>query len=64
MADIPDKPETTEVARPEWLAAFLADRGMRKPSAHTMKAYCQDFDAIATLVQAMRTACRECGWAT
>jgi integrase/recombinase XerC len=38
------------VARPEWFAAFLADRGTRKPSAHTMKAYRQDFDAIATLV--------------
>jgi len=31
-------------------AAFLADRGTRKPSAHTIKAYCQDFGAIATLV--------------
>ena len=35
---------------PEWFAAFLADRGTRKPSVHTMKAYRQDFDAIATLV--------------
>ena len=39
-----------EPSRPEWFAAFLADRGTRKPSAHTMKAYRQDFDAIATLV--------------
>jgi integrase/recombinase XerC len=39
-----------EVSRPEWFAAFLADRGTRKPSAHTMRAYRQDFDAIATLV--------------
>ena len=37
-------------ARPEWFAAFLADRGTRKPSAHTLKAYRQDFDAIATLI--------------
>ena len=35
---------------PAWFAAFLADRGTRKPSAHTMKAYRQDFDAIATLI--------------
>ena len=40
--------ETRE--RPEWLAASLADRGTRKPSAHTMKAYRQDFDAIAALI--------------
>ena len=46
MADAPD----TESSRPEWFAAFLADRGTRKPSAHTMKAYRQDFDAIATFV--------------
>ena len=37
-------------ARPEWFGAFLADRGTRKPSAHTLKAYRQDFDAIATLI--------------
>lgn len=36
--------------RPEWFAAFLADRGTRKPSVHTMKAYRQDFDAIAALI--------------
>jgi site-specific recombinase XerC len=36
--------------RPEWFAAFLADRGTRKPSPHTMKAYRQDFDAIAALI--------------
>jgi integrase/recombinase XerC len=39
-------------ARPDWFAAFLADRGTRKPSIHTMKAYCQDFDAIAALIVA------------
>src|SRR6202048_3994984 len=45
-----DAPGPTEPARPEWFAAFLADRGTRKPSPHTMKAYRQDFDAIATLI--------------
>src|SRR6202158_880493 len=45
-----DAPGPTGPTRPEWFAAFLADRGTRKPSAHTMKAYRQDFDAIATLV--------------
>ena len=47
MADAADD---TDVSRPEWFAAFLADRGTRKPSAHTMKAYRHDFDAIATLI--------------
>ena len=44
----------TEVADtdlfPEWFSQFLNDRQTRKPSAHTMKAYRQDFIAIATLV--------------
>jgi integrase/recombinase XerC len=35
---------------PEWFSQFLNDRQTRKPSAHTMKAYRQDFVAIATLV--------------
>ena len=35
---------------PNWFAQFLNDRQTRKPSAHTMKAYRQDFIAIATLV--------------
>ena len=35
---------------PEWFSQFLNDRQTRKPSAHTMKAYRQDFIAIATLV--------------
>ena len=38
------------VLRPQWFAPFLADRGTRKPSPHTMKAYRQDFDAIAALI--------------
>ena len=46
----PGRTNTPDVSRPEWFAAFLADRGTRKPSAHTIKAYCQDFDAIATLI--------------
>lgn len=50
MEHPPDRIDTAEVLHPEWFAAFLADRGTRKPSVHTMKAYCQDFDAIATLV--------------
>ena len=37
---------------PGWFVAFLADRATRKPSAHTMKAYRQDFDAIAPLLSA------------
>jgi site-specific recombinase XerD len=44
------QPDDVDGARPEWFAAFLADRGTRKPSAHTLKAYRQDFDAIATLI--------------
>jgi integrase/recombinase XerC len=35
---------------PDWFTAFLHDRQTRKPSAHTMKAYRQDFIAIARLV--------------
>jgi hypothetical protein len=35
---------------PAWFEAFLADRGTRKPSAHTMKAYRQDFEAIAAAI--------------
>jgi integrase/recombinase XerC len=35
---------------PDWFTDFLNDRQTRKPSAHTMKAYRQDFIAIARLV--------------
>ena len=45
-----EQPDGVEASRPEWFAAFLADRGTRKPSAHTTKAYRQDFDAIAALI--------------
>src|ERR1700694_6011509 len=43
-------PNDTALLRPEWFAAFLADQGTRKPSPHTMKAYRQDFDAIAAFI--------------
>jgi hypothetical protein len=33
-----EQPDSIERARPEWFAAFLADRGTRKPSVHTLKA--------------------------
>jgi site-specific recombinase XerC len=35
---------------PDFFTEFLADRGTRKPSPHTMKAYRQDFDAIAKII--------------
>ena len=35
---------------PAWFTAFLADRAVRKPSPHTIKAYRQDFAAIAALL--------------
>ena len=35
---------------PTWFTQFLNDRQTRKPSAHTMKAYRQDFTSIATLI--------------
>ena len=50
MVDAPGHTAPVEVSRPEWFAAFLADRGTRKPSVHTLKAYRQDFDAIAALI--------------
>jgi hypothetical protein len=37
--------------RRAWFASFLADRGTRKPSPHTLKAYGQDFDAIAAIIE-------------
>jgi integrase/recombinase XerC len=45
-----EQPDSVERVRPAWFAGFLADRGTRKPSAHTIKAYRQDFDAIAGLI--------------
>jgi integrase/recombinase XerC len=35
---------------PNWFTQFLNDRQTRKPSAHTTKAYRQDFIAIANLM--------------
>jgi site-specific recombinase XerD len=35
---------------PDWFTEFLHDRQTRKPSSHTMKAYRQDFIAIASLI--------------
>ena len=40
----------TAAATPDWFADFLIDRATRKPSAHTMKAYRQDFTAVADLL--------------
>jgi integrase/recombinase XerC len=40
----------TAAATPTWFADFLNDRATRKPSAHTMKAYRQDFTAVADLL--------------
>jgi hypothetical protein len=55
---LPSRRDGASVGACSWprFAAFIADRGTRKPSAHTIKAYCQDFGAIAT--------CRGCRWAT
>jgi integrase/recombinase XerC len=46
----PDAQRPTRDPYPQWFAQFLDDCQTRKPSAHTMKAYRQDFVAIATLV--------------
>lgn len=40
----------TEPVYPQWFSMFLADRAVRKPSPHTLKAYRQDFVAIAALL--------------
>lgn len=40
----------TAVALPTWFADFLTDRATRKPSPHTIKAYRQDFTAVAALL--------------
>jgi hypothetical protein len=50
MASMPRPLDDRELHYPEWFSAFLADRAIRKPSAHTAKAYRQDFLAIATLL--------------
>lgn len=50
----PDPSPLTDAQRPEWFRAFLSDRATRKPSPHTLQAYRQDFDAIATLIVGAR----------
>lgn len=45
-----DHQTSSTVAYPGWFTDFLADCAIRKPSPHTMKAYRQDFAAIAALV--------------
>jgi len=42
----------TGPATPAWFSDFLIDRATRKPSEHTMKAYRQDFTAVAALLTA------------
>jgi integrase/recombinase XerC len=49
-ASYADSPVAERDPFPQWFERFLDDRQTRKPSAHTMKAYRQDFVAIATLV--------------
>lgn len=46
----PESEEATELVYPDWFEAFIVDRQIRKPSAHTLKAYRQDFVAIADLM--------------
>jgi site-specific recombinase XerC len=40
----------TAAATPNWFCDFLIDRATRKPSAHTLKAYREDFTAVADLL--------------
>jgi len=42
--------DATTAPPPNWFADFLNDRATRKPSAHTLKAYRQDFTAVADLL--------------
>lgn len=51
-----DVPAPEPPPYPQWFARFLADRQTRKPSAHTIKAYQQDFVAIASLITDGRPA--------
>ena len=41
---------TTETSRPAWFDEFLADRGTRKPSPHTLAVNGRDFDGIAAVI--------------
>lgn len=51
-APVADEPQAPEAASqyPQWFVRFLDDRQTRKPSAHTVKAYRQDFVAIAARI--------------
>ena len=62
----PAPPPAADVAAtdPEWFESFLADRGTRKTSAHTLKAYRQDFDAIASLIAGDGLRFPGCRWPT
>lgn len=48
MTPVPRALSDDESRYPGWFLAFLADRAVRKPSPHTVKAYRQDFTSIAT----------------
>lgn len=48
MTPVPRALSDDQSRYPGWFLAFLADRAVRKPSPHTVKAYRQDFVAIAT----------------
>lgn len=63
MADSPDRTDTTEVPRPEWFAAFLADRGTRKPSAHTRRPTARTSTRSPPSSPAARMASRGWRWA-
>jgi integrase/recombinase XerC len=45
-----DGAKAADESFPHWFTQFLNDRQTRKPSAHTTKAYRQDFAAIAALM--------------
>lgn len=49
-ASVEDESAPAADATPGWFTDFLNDRQTRKPSAHTMKAYRQDFIAIASVL--------------
>jgi site-specific recombinase XerD len=50
MDSVPGRLGDGELRYPDWFLAFLADRAIRKPSPHTIKAYRQDFVAIAAFL--------------
>ncbi|ULE31134.1 tyrosine-type recombinase/integrase [Mycobacterium sp. IDR2000157661] len=50
MSSATRRVELSEIRCPAWFTGFLADRAVRKPSPHTIKAYRQDFIAIASLL--------------